>query len=185
MPRNLHQGENTPYHVARLLILIGECGTPQNSQTKLPSIKGRTLLAKLDFFMRYPKYLKKAGSIFGKEFTDSQLGIYSADEVNTVESRMIRYLYGPWDDIYYVALAYMIGKGLIEPIKPSKVDSFKITLYGKTLLHMLKDDKVFDDLFARGKTIYHLFNSYSGSRLKDFIYTYFTDVVNHDIGEVI
>lgn len=185
MPKYLHQGENIPYHVARLLILIGVCGTPQNNQTKLPSVQGRTLLAKLDFFMRYPKYLQKAGSILGKELTDGQLGIYSTEEVNTVESRMIRYLYGPWDEIYYVALAYMIGKGIIEPLRPSKVDIFKITPFGKTLLQTLKADDVFNDLFARGETIYHLFNGYSGSRLKDFIYTYFADVVNRDIGEVI
>ena len=75
MPKNMHQGENIPYHVARLLILIGVCGLPQSDRKKFPAIQGRTLLAKLDFFMRYPKYLKKAGNILGYELTDVQLGL--------------------------------------------------------------------------------------------------------------
>lgn len=185
MTKILHQDENIPYHVARLLILIGICGTPQNNPNKLPAIKGRTLLAKLDFFMRYPNYLEKAGNILGFSFNDNQLGISSMDAINTIESRMIRYLYGPWDDIYYIAIAYMIGKGIIEPLRPSKVDLFQLTAFGKSVLSELLNDIAFSDLFARGDTIYHLFNNYSGSRLKDFIYLYFTDIVNQDIGEVI
>jgi hypothetical protein len=43
--------ENLAYHAARLLILIGHSGKPQGRSDLLPAIKGRTLLAKLDFFM--------------------------------------------------------------------------------------------------------------------------------------
>ena len=184
MPKNMHQGENIPYHVARLLILIGVCGLPQSDRKKFPAIQGRTLLAKLDFFMRYPKYLKKAGNILGYELTDVQLGLKNPEDINTVESRMVRYLYGPWDDIYYVSLAYMIGKGIIEPIKPSKVDAFRLTAFGKNLLGKMKEDPVFEDLLQRGQTIY-LVNKYSGTRLKEFIYSYFPDVVSQNIGELI
>ncbi len=42
----IEENQDIQYHAARLLILIGICGAPISA----PKIKGRTLLAKLDFF---------------------------------------------------------------------------------------------------------------------------------------
>jgi hypothetical protein len=56
--------ENLAYHAGRLLLLISLCGKPRNMKSEiLPGIEGRTLLAKLDFFLRYPSYLRRAGII--------------------------------------------------------------------------------------------------------------------------
>src|SRR4051812_22748181 len=99
--------ENLAYHAGRLLLLLRRCGTPRAN----PGIKGRTLLAKLDFFLRYPAFLKKAAGILKKDVATHQLGIDSERELESVESRMVRYHYGPWDHIYYPVLAYLIGKG--------------------------------------------------------------------------
>lgn len=177
--------ENLAYHVARLLILIGQCGKPQDRSGKLPAIQGRTLLAKLDFFMRYPSYLKRAAQIKDITCSDSDLGIEYPDEINTVESHMIRYLYGPWDSIYYTAIAYMVGKQLIEPPTAEKVETFKLSPKGREILSQIESDPAFSDLTRRAKTIYHLFNSYGGTRLKSFIYDNFPEVVNRGIGEEI
>jgi DNA-binding PadR family transcriptional regulator len=181
----LSPSENVPYHAARLLILIGRCGKPQSRSDKLPAIVGRTLLAKLDFFMRYPDYLRRAAERLQKPCSEEDLGVVRAEDVNTVESHMIRYLYGPWDQVYYVVLAYMIGKGLIEPTIASKVDTFRLTPKGKRLLEDLASTPAFSDLIRRANTIYHLFNAYNGSRLKSFIYQEFPEVVNREIGEKI
>jgi hypothetical protein len=181
----INGSENLAYHVARLLILIGHCGKPQTRTDKLPAIQGRTLLAKLDFFMRYPNYLRYAADILCQQFTEGDLGIAHPDDINTVESHMVRYLYGPWDSIYYPAIAYMVGKKLIEPPTAWKVESFRITPFGRQVLERIENDQVFDDLIQRADFIYRMFNTYSGSRLKTFIYENFPDVVNRGIGEII
>src|SRR5437588_2238107 len=108
--------ENLAYHASRLLLLISLCGKPRKptvKSEKLPGIEGRTLLAKLDFFIRYPVYLKRAAKLLHTEISDEDLGLATDEEMHSVESHMVRYLYGPWDHIYYSALAYLIGKGLI------------------------------------------------------------------------
>jgi hypothetical protein len=183
--QKLPSNENLAYHVARLLILIGNSGKPQKSIKQFPAIEGRTLLAKLDFFMRYPKYLRMAASILGKNIVEEDLGLNSLDEINSVETRMIRYLYGPWDSTYYLIISYMVGKGLIDPVKPGKKDVFRLTKRGYELLQKLEKDVGFSDLTHRAKTIYKLFYNYSGTGVKSFIYANFQDVVNLDIGELI
>jgi hypothetical protein len=171
--------ENLAYHAARVLILIRFCGKPrQKSPNILPGIQGRTLLAKLDFFLRYPGYLKRAAKILKEDLSDEELGLFPDFEINNVESRMIRYLYGPWDNIYYTTLAYLVGKG-------KGVEIFRITQVGYEIADQLADNSEYKDLTRRADTMYHLFNRYSGSRLKDFIYAYFPEVVNRGLGETI
>ena len=185
MSKLIPSTENLAYHVARLLILIGHTGKPKSSTEKLPAITGRTLLAKLDFFMRYPNYLRRASIKLGVRCTDEDLGVAKTEDINTIESRMVRYLYGPWDSAYYVALAYMIGKGLIEPPRATKVDIFRLTQKGRLVLKDLEADPAFVDLIQRADTVYKLFNAYNGSRLKLFIYQSFPEIVSHNLGEKI
>lgn len=181
-------GENLAYHAARLLLLIAFCGKPRGKQAQtLAGIEGRTLLAKLDFFLRYPLYLKKAAVIEGKdsELTDKDYGMQSEVEEHSVESRMVRYLYGPWDHIYYPALAYLIGKGLITVDKKGRTEVFRITPIGVETAERIAADEAYVDLAARAKTAYRIFNKYGGNSLKNFIYNNFPEVVNRDIGETI
>ncbi len=178
--------ETLSYHAARLLLLFRFCGKPRRSKFDvLPGIEGRTLLAKLDFFLRYPGYLKKASEILENKITDEDLGLVPDNELHTVESRMIRYLYGPWDNIYYPTIAYLIGKELIIIERQKGVETFRLTGKGFDLANDLSQNVAFHDLSIRADTIYHLFNAYSGSRLKAFIYTNFPEVVNRRLGELI
>lgn len=185
MKPQLLPDENLAYHVARLLILIGYCGKPQSRSDKLPAIVGRTLLAKLDFFMRYPKYLLQAAKKLQKPYTEDDIGIPDPLDVNTVESRMVRYLYGPWDSLYYNAIAYMVGKRLIEPPLASPIDVFRITPHGQQVLRSIASDPAFSDWLKRSNVIYHLFNAYTGTRLKQFIYTELPDAVSLPLGDPI
>lgn len=124
--------ENLAYHAARLLLLIALCGKPRSGGTvRQPGIQGRTLLAKLDFFLRYPAYLKRAASILGVRLSDEALGLAPDSEIHSVESRMVRYLYGPWDHIYYPALAYLIGKRLATVAIQHGTEVFYLTREGK------------------------------------------------------
>lgn len=179
-------GENLAYHAARLLLLIRFCGKPRTGRAAiLPGIEGRTLLAKLDFFLRYPAYLKKAAEILGKDLSDEDLGLVPDDETRSVESRMVRYLYGPWDHIYYPALAYLIGKELIAVEIQRGTEVFRLTAQGWDVATELAQEPTYEDIARRSDAAYRLFNKYKGSGLKDFVYAYFPEVVNRELGATI
>lgn len=173
------------YHAARVLLVIRWCGRPQTSADRRPAIKGRTLLAKLDFFVRYPNYLVAAATIRNRTLAPADLGAGTLAETSSVESRMVRYRYGPWDHVYYVVLAYLIGKGLIVVEQEARTEVFRLTARGDAVAQELSRSPAYADVTARAKTSYRLFNSYSGNGLKDFIYRHFPEVVARGIGEAI
>jgi len=178
--------ENLAYHAARLLLLARFCGKPRRSRSAtLPGIEGRTLLAKLDFFLRYPVYLKKAAEILKKDFSAEDYGLVPDDEIRSVESHMVRYLYGPWDHVYYPALAYLIGKELIVVEMKRGTEVFRLTSKGWDVANKLAQEPAYADLARRADTTYRLFNKYKGSGLKNLIYTYFPEVVNRKLGAMI
>ena len=86
-------------HAARLMFLL-----KHGVRGKDRSIAGRLKVAKMDFFLRYPAYLKRAATIKGIDH--SQI----PQEIRP-ESRMIRYKYGPWDAKYYDVFAYLASQG--------------------------------------------------------------------------
>ena len=177
------KSENLAYHAARLLILIRFAGKPRKNLEILPGIEGRTLLAKLDFFLRYPEYLKRAAEIIGLPIDNPT--IINFDETNSVESRMIRYLYGPWDDIYYQVLAYLIGKQLIIVGKNKNTDVFQLSEKGNEIAEKLALTDEYAELTSRADFISRVFSKHNGNTLKKFIYDNFPDVVNRKIGDVI
>lgn len=179
--RNLTLDE-IDYHAARLLILIAYCGTPATS----PKVKGRTLLAKLDFFLRYPVYLNKAAQIRkGKslgELLDEGLKEYEKDNV---ETRMIRYKYGPWDNIYYLVLAYLIAKDLVSIEIRKEVEYFGLTEKGMEIANTISESTAFETLVARARVLKKLFPRWNGTSVKDFIYEHFIEVVSLPLGKEI
>lgn len=111
--------DQIPFHATRLLLLIKNSGKPANK----PKIEGRTKLAKMDFFVRYPQFLDKASRNLLSP--DDYQGIKNKLILNpTIESHMIRYKYGPWDKKYYLILAYLNGKNLIKISSTNKVDIY-------------------------------------------------------------
>lgn len=178
--------ETVAYHAARLLLLIARCGTPQGrGAQKRPGIKGRTLLAKLDFFLRYPTYLIRAAAVQGKPLGLEDIGLPSLDEIDSVESRMVRYLYGPWDHVYYTALAYLIGKELIRVELEGGTEIFRLTDRGAEIAAALATDSAYIDLTQRARAVHQVFGSISGGRLKDFIYRHFPEIIGRKLGATI
>lgn len=177
--------ENVAYHASRLLLLILLCGKPRGKATeKLPGIEGRTLLAKLDFFIRYPFYLRRASTILGKNVSNEDLGLNIREEEQSIEAQMVRFFYGPWDHVYYLALAYLVGKELItvEKSEISNTEIFRLTQKGQTVGRQIVNDPAYTDLASRAEITQSLFNKYNGNRLKNFIYKNFPEVVGRKIG---
>src|SRR5262245_34423509 len=77
----------------RLLLLI-EAFTAGDSQE---GIRGLTKLAKLDFLLRYPTFLERA--LHARNRSTHSVKVKPFERLS-VESRMVRYRFGPWDHRY-------------------------------------------------------------------------------------
>lgn len=162
--------ESIEFHAARILLLLKHAGISRK-------ITGRMKIAKLDFLVRYPTYLKKAAEILKQE-------ISHLSEIYAPESRMIRFKYGPWDEKYYDVFAYLVSKGMME-IEPSeKGDVFSLTNKGEVAVEELEGPE-FDEIIERCKLAKKLFGSRSGTFIKDFIYGNFPEISGRGIGEKI
>lgn len=165
--RAYHIEDSLDFHAARLLLLMFHAGG------RLKRIEGRTKLAKMDFLVRYPTYLVESARIKGYE-TDVRA-------VGRPESRMIRYKYGPWDAKYYNVFAYMVAKGLVRIENAGKGDSFELTDRGKIAVEELGGPE-FDEIVKRCRSVYVLFGKSTGTAIKEFIYRYFTEIIDKPLG---
>jgi hypothetical protein len=157
---------------ARILLLIDGFTTPTKS------LEGRTKLAKLDFFLRYPQFMKRALSI---REPDSDM-LVRQEERQNIEGRMIRYRYGPWDPSYYAILGRLIGKGLIEPTPESRGIGYRSTARGKNVASELAKEASWQETSDRIRLLKKHFNL-SGTSLKNFIYEHFPEVTGASWGQ--
>ncbi|MEO1050075.1 MAG: hypothetical protein AAFX87_05600, partial [Bacteroidota bacterium] len=145
-------------------------------------IKGITKLAKLDFLLRYPLYLERALKAIGKELkTNGELKDY---ERQSVESKMVRFKYGPWDFRYRKFLNLLIGKGLINIRTDRNAIMIAITEKGLKVYRDLKESNAQADFFERARVLRINFNM-GGTRLKNFIYQTFPEIGSLNFGQEI
>ncbi|OYQ67403.1 hypothetical protein B9G53_01240 [Pseudanabaena sp. SR411] len=157
---------------ARILLLIN------GFTTKTKSLEGRTKLAKLDFLLRYPSFMQRALSIKNPEQT---MNVSQEEELN-IESRMIRYRYGPWDPSYYAILGKLIGKGLIEIVPNQHGISYRTTENGQRIANALAKEDSWSETRIRIKLLKQNFNI-TGTNLKKFIYEHFPEVTGAKWGD--
>lgn len=168
---NLSPDEIIEFHAARLLLLVKYCGT--NSE-----IEGLTKLAKLDFFVRYPEFFKKAVEFRGSRKISIQH--------NSIESSMIRYHYGPWDRRYYIVIPYLEASGLLLVSKSDNSYLFKLTTLGKAKAVLFSKSLDYESLIAHMKDVKKHFGNLQGSTLKRMIYDIFgAEVADLKLGELI
>ncbi|MFC1510222.1 hypothetical protein ACFL49_00995 [Candidatus Omnitrophota bacterium] len=166
--------QNDEYHISRLLVLLV-------SQKSYKPIAGITKLVKLDFLLRYPNCLERA-----LESID-----YSGDfkvsgfEKTTIESKMVRFKYGPWDDRYRRWIGVLQAKGLVNTYSKGKTVYVEITPEGiKTALNV-KSQNVFKGYSEKSEIIMKHFNKLSATALMKFIYKTFPELEVMKWGEKI
>lgn len=158
------------FHAARILLLIAVCGTDG-------IVDSLTKLAKLDFFVRYPAFLERL--VGSQDVSKTARG-------RTVESSMIRFKYGPWDDRYYQLLPYLEARGLISVSERSKNIEFSISPPGRDIADLLATQPAFLPLVQQMKKVKKHLGKKTGSTLKKMIYKTFEEEVSHrSYGEVI
>jgi hypothetical protein len=160
----------TEFHAARLLLLLKLCG-------KKGRIDSLTKMAKLDFFVRYPRFFAEACE---------KLGQFPAEKSLPVESAMVRYRYGPWDHRYYHVLSFLEGARLIGVTRIGKAFRLELTEQGTAAAAQFEKSGSFSDLAAQMRQVKRVLGDKSGSALKKIIYrTFSNEVTNREHGEVI
>lgn len=160
--------ESPEIAVARLLILLhsfeGRSSKPMDGLTKL---------AKVDFLLRYPVYLERALEAIN---ADSSKVEVTSVERNSIESKMVRYKYGPWDPKHRTLLNLMIATGYAHMSRTPN-SSIKLTDAGLTAAKDLMKLSEFEDISRRARLLKSKFDK-SGTWLKNFIYKTFPEILS-------
>lgn len=174
VPRVRERSVLLDYHAARVLLLLAS----------FDEIKGLTKLAKLDFLLRYPVMLERLAGRLPSEISN----LIQPTEVErlAVESKMIRYKYGPWDDKYYPMLGVLIGMGLVtsKRLKTNGRIDIRIAPAGREVTRLLGAHEAWSLIEDRCKFLASDFD-YTGNELKEMIYRHLPDVVNRPLREEI
>jgi len=165
------------FHIARLLLLLKACSGRNNKP-----IDGIMKLAKLDFLLRYPNCLVRALTDLGR---DKVAETISEDERNTIEAKMIRFRYGPWDDRYRKWIGLLVSKRLAHTYVEGRTVKVQLTEEGVNLAETLSSKTEFEELAARSKIVSTALGGISATKLKDFIYKVFPEITQMKWGEFI
>ena len=164
-------------HEARLLVLLAAAGKKSGKP-----VRGLTKLAKLDFLLRYPNCLERALQAVGK---DPKKANIQAHERTSIEAKMVRFRYGPWDHRYRRWLSLLQARGLAEVELVGRTVCIGLTDEGRELAAEILTREVFSDLAERSRLLARTFGEFSGTKLKDFIYETFPEVGGMPWGEEI
>jgi hypothetical protein len=165
------------FHASRIILLIFICGVKARKD-KLYKIEGLTKLAKLDFFLRYPDFFRIAAKHLQKEVSQS----FS----NRVESKMVRFHYGPWDERYYQILPFLEARGLLQVIKDKATYNFCLTSLGIEVAEKLVAQVQFSSITNDLREIKSVLSGMNGTALKNLVYKLFEhEVVDKKLKETI
>lgn len=163
-------------HASRILLLLRFCGRKRKADGRWV-LDGLTKMAKLDFFVRYPTFFRRACS---------HLNISTQSSAVITESHMVRFHYGPWDQRYYHILAYLEGRGLIAVKRVGQSFELSLTNMGASIASDLASDSHFTNLTNEMKEVKHALGQKSGTALKRLIYMLFDEeVAQRSHGDII
>jgi len=168
---------NDELHEGRLLILLHAFSGDDGSKT----IDGITKLAKLDFLLRYPVYLERALAAKGKNTKNVAVAEH---ERHSIESKMVRYRFGPWDHRYRRFINLLAARGLVHVTVDGRTIKIGLTEAGLTYSSQLREYDSFSDMTTRASLIHRNFDIL-GTNLMKFIYATFPEVVELRLGEEI
>lgn len=164
-------------HLGRLLVLIDAFAGNAGNQ----KIKGLTKLAKLDFLLRYPAFLERAIRARGSDGAKVNVEEF---ERNSIEARMVRFKYGPWDHRYRRFLNTLAARGLIEVYTEGRTVIIRPTERGREAADMLKAELEYAGIRQRATLLKRHLNL-TATTLMEFIYEHFPEVASLRIGETI
>jgi hypothetical protein len=166
--------DSDDFHIARLILLLNAAAGRSDKP-----VKGIMKLAKMDFLLRYPNCLVRALKAIGKEAATQEI---PAEELNTIEARMIRFRFGPWDKRYRRWIGLLVSKGLAHTYLEGRTVNVKLTPAGIKVAAQLSDLDEFRTIAKRSKIVVSTVGGYSATKLKQFIYKVFPEIVDMQWG---
>jgi len=148
------------FHAARILLLLKYCGD-ENGE-----IDSLTKMAKMDFFVRYPKF-----------YNAVRTNVENLNNIKQTESQMIRFHYGPWDQRYYDVFAYLKSKGLITITIDGRKNKLALTSLGNEATNSLTNSNAFTTLILQMKAVHKSFGTWNGTKIKNYIYKRFSEEI--------
>jgi len=167
------------FHLGRLLLLL-DAAANIKSKTKLGTIEGITKLAKMDFLLRYPNCLERA---LVDVKADPAVANVKQYERTTIETKMYRFRYGPWDKRYRRWIGLLVSKGLATTFVTGNTVHVKLTEKGRSVAAELSGQHEFRDIKLRSDLIIKHFGAIPATKLKDFIYKVFPELASLKWGE--
>jgi hypothetical protein len=162
------------FHVARLVLLLKAAAGRSDKP-----VQGIMKLAKMDFLLRYPNCLVRALRAIGKEIEAQKI---PEEERDTIEARMIRFRYGPWDKRYRRWIGLLVSKGLAHTYLDGRTVNVRLTPAGIDVAARLAELDEFRQLANRSHIVASMFGNYSATKLKDFVYKVFPEIVDMQWG---
>lgn len=155
-------------HMSRLLLLLDAI----RGKTNKP-LDGITKLAKLDFLLRYPTSLERALSAIG---VGAQTTLVRDFERKTVEARMVRFRYGPWDPLYRRWLALLVAKRLVHLSTYGRTVQIYCTNSGRDIADALAEKAELSDVAQRARLVVEHFSGKSGKALAELFEDVFPEL---------
>lgn len=165
------------FHLGRLLLLMLAI-----DDEKFQSVDGITKLAKLDFLLRYPNCLERALGAVKRSVEEADVQDY---ERTTIESKMIRFKYGPWDNRYRRWIGLLVSRGLIKVDLEKRTIRLSLTEKGRDVAVTFSQNPDYSDLKLRSQIVKEAFGKLTSSKIRDFIYRTFPELVDMKWGEEI
>ena len=162
-------------HLVRLLLLM-----KQVEGDKRRPIDGIMKLAKLDFLLRYPNCLERALDDIGKKSEQAQVQEY---ERHSVETKMMRFRYGPWDKRYRRWIGLLVARDLAVTHLKGKTVFVSLTDRGMSVASGLEQIQDFGDYVNRSRLIAKSFGRENGTWMKKFIYRVFPEILDMKWGK--
>ena len=170
-------------HLGRLLVLLFSADARRTTPaTKAKAVEGITKLAKLDFLLRYPTCLERVLASLEKNPADARV---EARERTSIETKMVRFRYGPWDARYRRWLGLLAARNLVTLSVTGNTVNVGLTDAGRALAQRVRADTTFADLSFRSDLLLKTVGSMSATRLKDFVYETVPEIVDMKWGEEI
>lgn len=163
-------------HLGRLLVLLGSADARKTTPiTKAKAVEGITKLAKLDFLLRYPTCLERALRALGRDGADVAV---QSRERTSVETKMIRFRYGPWDARYRRWLGLLSARGLVTLEVAGNTVQIGLTDAGRAVANCMRADPLFAELTLRSDLTVKAVGGLSATRLKDFVYEVIPEIID-------
>ncbi len=170
-------------HLARLLLLLGSADARKTTPvTKARAVEGITKLAKMDFLLRYPTCLERVLTTLDRQPAD--VGVLERERTS-IETKMIRFRYGPWDARYRRWLGLLSSRGLVRLAVEGNTVVIGLTDAGRALVETIKSNVLFSELARRSDLTAKAVGSMSATRLKDFVYEAIPEITDMKWGEEI